>query len=144
MSLSTNLTLAEATVTQTGIDNTPSIDHESRLIWSAQYLFQPTRDRWGPIRITSGYRSPAVNQAVFGSKTSQHCRGEALDMIPMDAEIKAVYLWIIDNLKFGQAILETVGDNGWIHLSLPRINADNQSCLTFDGNSYSVFRRDKP
>lgn len=139
MNLSKNLTLEEVMVTQTGLDNTPGIDHESRLIYCAQYLFQPTRDRWGKIRITSGYRSPAVNKAVGGSKTSQHCRGEALDIQPLETDIVVVFDWMIAALSFGQAILEEVGDRRWIHISLPRPNSENQVCLKYNGVKYKPY-----
>ncbi len=42
---------------------------------------QPIREQFAyPMRVTSGYRSPALNEAVGGSKTSQHCKGQAADI----------------------------------------------------------------
>ena len=39
------------------------------------------RDALGPIRVSSGYRNPELNRAIGGSsRTSQHCKGEALDL----------------------------------------------------------------
>jgi len=140
MKLSANLLLSEVLVTRTGLDNTPSIEHEQRLFYLAQFLFQPTRNRWGKIIVTSGYRSPQVNQAVKGSPTSQHCRGEALDMVTIEADIEEVYKWIIASLTFGQAIFEQVGDKRWIHLSLPRPDGPNNQRLTFDGRWYKQYQ----
>lgn len=52
-------------------------DRVRRLAW---YVLQPIRDALdAPMRITSGWRSPALNAAVGGSPTSQHLRGEAAD-----------------------------------------------------------------
>lgn len=36
----------------------------------------------GPIRVGSGYRTPAHNRAIGGAKESQHCEGRALDLYP--------------------------------------------------------------
>jgi hypothetical protein len=45
-----------------------------------QYFLDPLREALGrPIRVTSGYRSEAVNAAVGGSKNSRHKTGEAAD-----------------------------------------------------------------
>ena len=33
-----------------------------------------------PLRVTSGYRSPALNRRVGGAPTSQHLRGQAADL----------------------------------------------------------------
>lgn len=43
-------------------------------------VLQPLRSATGwTCRITSGYRSPALNRAVGGVATSQHTKGEAAD-----------------------------------------------------------------
>lgn len=43
-------------------------------------ILQPIRDfRAAPVRITSGYRTPALNRAIGGSPTSQHLAAEAAD-----------------------------------------------------------------
>ena len=85
-------------------------------------LVQPMRDYLGPIRITSGYRSPALNRAIGGSSKSQHCKGEALDLqFWKDGKMcnKEVYDWIVESgLNFDQMINEF--DFSWIHLSLKK------------------------
>ena len=82
------------------------------------------RDSLGPIRITSGYRSPELNRAIGGSNKSQHCKGEALDLqFWENGEMnnKKIYDWIIDSgLEFDQMINEF--DYSWIHLSLKEKN----------------------
>jgi len=60
-------------------------DTEKDIIGNLSHLcthtLQPIRDMFGvPLRITSGYRSPLLNKAVGGSKTSQHCFGMASDV----------------------------------------------------------------
>lgn len=45
-------------------------------------VLEPLRAALGglPVRISSGYRSPAVNRAVGGAGGSQHTKGEAADL----------------------------------------------------------------
>ena len=84
MNLSKNFTLSEFTKSQIalrqGIDNTPGPEH----LENARALFgnvvQTVREKFGPTTINSGYRGPALNRAVGGSATSQHCNGEAVDI----------------------------------------------------------------
>ncbi len=46
---------------------------------------QPIRERFQyPMRITSGYRSDALNRAMGGSLSSQHAIGEAADVVISD------------------------------------------------------------
>ncbi len=43
--------------------------------------FDPLRRWWRkPIGISSFYRSPELNKAIKGSKNSQHCKGQAIDI----------------------------------------------------------------
>lgn len=135
MNLSKNLTLAEATKSQTatrkGIDNTPTDAHLDALRAVAQNIFQPLRDYFGlPIAVTSGYRSKALNTAIGGSNKSQHSRGEALDI---DAHVfggvtnREVFLYILKNLEFDQLIFE-FGDElepAWVHVSY-KANGENR------------------
>ena len=83
-------------------------------------LIQPMRDELGPIRITSGYRSKALNRAIGGSSKSQHCKGEALDVqFWKEGQMcnKEIYKWILNSgLEFDQMINEF--DFAWIHVSL--------------------------
>lgn len=141
MKLSNNLLLSEALVTQTGLDNAPSPEHLEKLFMMAQFQFQPTRDKWGKILVTSGYRTPEVNAhpTVRGSRTSQHLLAEAFDTRPLQAEINTVFHWMVRNLTFGQLILGHDGNKHWIHCSMPRLNRDNMAVLIFDGRSYKPY-----
>ncbi|MBI5902742.1 MAG: peptidase M15, partial [Deltaproteobacteria bacterium] len=58
MQLSRNFTLEELTATTTGFLNRPDSDEINRLAELALHILQPIRERWGRIRITSGFRSP--------------------------------------------------------------------------------------
>ena len=52
------------------------------LTYLCNNLLQPMRIKFNyPMRITSGYRSPKLNTLVGGSARSQHCHGEAADIV---------------------------------------------------------------
>lgn len=74
-------TWRELTTTSQVGDNTPTPSARKRLRDLVQSVLDPFRRHVGvPVRITSGYRSPAINAAIGGSNTSQHMRGEAVDL----------------------------------------------------------------
>lgn len=69
-----------------------------------------------PIRITSGFRCAELNDAVGGSKTSQHTLYQALDIIPKGMDIEDAYEELVDSdMLYGQLILEK---GTWIHISM--------------------------
>jgi hypothetical protein len=127
MNLSKNLTLKEAiksnTASRLGLDNTPTDEHLSNLIVTAKKVFQPIRDHFGiPIGVSSMYRGEALNKAINGSQSSDHCRGRAIDI---DADMfgnitnKEIGDWVKENLDFDQLIYEFPdkdGEPSWIHV----------------------------
>lgn len=140
MKLSANLLLSEVTKSQTatrqGIDNTPSGAHLDNLNYLAQTIFQPIRTHFGkPIFISSGYRSEALNKAVRGSVTSQHCKGEAIDIdndATDDPSNKEIFEWIKQNLEFDQLINEFPDGDGnpaWVHVSVKKNGQNRKQVL---------------
>jgi len=125
MKLSNNFTLSEFVKSQTasrkGIDNTPSQEHLDNAISLFENVVQPVRENFGPTIITSGYRSDALNAAIGGSTTSQHSKGQAVDLEVMGVSTAEVCEWIAANTDFDQLILEFYepGDtnSGWVHVS---------------------------
>lgn len=123
--LSENFSLDEFVKTSTGIDNIPTPEVVERLRALVKNVLQPLRTYLGkPIRITSGYRSPAVNAAVGGSsKTSQHMRGEAADFqvegMTNQQIIDAVRAL---RLPYDQIIDEQLRGAKWIHVSYSNTN----------------------
>ena len=64
-----------------GIDNTPPAEAVPLMVELIIKVLDPLRERWGvPIYVNSGYRCPALNAKVGGSKTSYHLRGMAADI----------------------------------------------------------------
>jgi len=110
------------TATRLGIDNSPSELDLIRMQTVAEKVFEPLRE-WvgGPIAINSFYRSPKLNSAIGGSKSSQHCIGCALDLddnygYKTNAEM---FDYIKNNLDYDQMIWEFGTDENpnWVHVS---------------------------
>lgn len=126
MKLSKNFTLEELQKSQTAarrrIDNTAPDEVVANLKTLVENILQPVRDHFKkPVVISSGYRSPRLNRAIGGARTSQHVYGQAADFeIPGLSNYK-VAKWIEENLPFDQLILEfyTPGqpNSGWVHVS---------------------------
>ena len=68
-------------------------------------VLQPLRDAWGkPLHINSGYRCPALNEAVGGVATSAHLYGQAAD-VACDNPYELASLAKELNLPYDQMIL---------------------------------------
>ena len=127
MNISKNLELSELTrsdsAKRSGISNMPTPAHIESLKLLASKVFEKVRDHFGrPIRISSGYRSAALNKITKGaSATSQHSKGEAIDIDMDNTEISnaQVFNYILDNLEFDQLIWEFGTDKNpdWVHVS---------------------------
>ena len=126
MQLTNNFSLAEMVKSETALrhdmDNTPGEAEIENLKRLAEKVLQPVRDHYGKgVKVNSGYRHPEVNAKVGGSKTSDHCKGQAADIeIPGVANAELAQ-WIAENLDFTQVILEFytpgIPDSGWVHVS---------------------------
>ena len=69
------------TAKRLGIKNEPTKEQWINLFAIRDNVLNPLREKFGkPIRITSGFRSPELNKAVGGKPTSQHTKGEAMDI----------------------------------------------------------------
>ena len=93
-------------------------------------LLDPLREKVGAIRVNSGYRTPAHNKQIGGSPTSQHVKGEAADIFPLEKNIDDVFTLIIREFKYDQVILEknNVGSR-WIHISY-KADGNRQKAMT--------------
>jgi hypothetical protein len=128
MKISTHLNLAEVTRSDSakrhGIDNTPTAEHLENFKLLAEKVFEPIRLHFKtPIFISSGYRSKTLNDFIKGSSSSQHCKGQAID-IDMDGSKggvtnKMVFDFIKSRLDFDQLIAEFPENSNpaWVHVS---------------------------
>lgn len=124
--ISQHISYKEATFSQTAIrkdiDNMPSEEILERMRIVAENIFEPLRAHvGGPIKINSFYRSIMLNTAIGGSKSSQHTRGEAIDLDDTLGCMsnKDMFTFIKDELDFDQLIWEFGDDENpaWVHVS---------------------------
>ena len=136
------------TAMRRGIDNIPNDEQLDNMELIAEKVFEPLRD-WvgGPIKINSFFRCPELNKAIGGSKTSQHCKGQAIDI---DDTFRVVansdmYNYIKENLDFDQLIWEFGDDENpnWVHVSYVSEEDNRRRCLKAYKNNgktaYSVI-----
>ena len=119
MQLSKNFSLAELVgsqvATRKGIDNTPTPAIVANLTRLAALLEQVRALVGGPITISSGYRSPALNKAVGGAANSAHVLGLAADISTTKLTSKALAMLIRQSdIAFDQLIYE----GSWVHIAL--------------------------
>jgi hypothetical protein len=141
MKLSAHLTGAEYTKSDTakrkGIDNSMTEEHIVNAKILAEKVFEPIRMHFDkPIFLSSGYRSKALNTAIGGSLSSQHCSAEAMDLDQDDRGTgvtnRMVFEYIKGNLDFDQLIWE-FGDSqnpDWVHVSYKAKGANRKEILT--------------
>lgn len=123
--ISEHIAYEEAIRSQTairkGINNEPDLDTVKRMIHVAINCFEPVRRWYGkPLIVSSFYRSPELNKAVGGSETSQHCKGEAIDIDTGNREEnKKIFEWLKDNLPEWDQLIDEY-DFSWVHISLKK------------------------
>ena len=126
MNISEHVSLKEAvrsnTAKRLGINNMPDNETLITMQITAKHVFEHVRNHFNePIYISSFYRSPDLNKAIGGSKKSQHCLGEAIDIddVYSKASNADFFYYIKDRLEFDQLIWE-FGDSespDWVHVS---------------------------
>jgi hypothetical protein len=107
-----------STAIEKKIDNTPNPEIVNNLENLVEHILDPLRERYGkPIHVNSGYRCPALNKAVNGSKTSHHMTGLAADITAGSPTKNKVLFDLAQelNLPFDQLIDEK--NFRWIHIS---------------------------
>jgi putative chitinase len=125
--------IVSPTAKKLGLSNNPTPEHIENMRYCCEKILEPVRAKFGAVTINSSYRAPLVNQAVGGSKTSQHVNGQAIDFEVKGVDNKTVADWIGDNLEFDQVILEfyTAGDknSGWVHASIKKVGGNRKQRL---------------
>jgi hypothetical protein len=148
MNLTANFSLHELTKSETalrlGLDNIPDEAAIASLKLLCEKVLQPVRDHYKKgVKCNSAFRSPESNAAVGGSKTSDHCKGQAADIeIPGVANAELAQ-WIMDNLEYTQLILEFytpgIPDSGWVHVSYDPNNLKKQELTATKQNGKTVY-----
>lgn len=122
MQLSAHFSLAEFIRSESAkrhsVSNEPSPEHLENIKILCERVLEPIRMKFGPINLSSGYRSKVLNHYISGSLKSQHCEGKAAD-IDMDGmgsvTNKEIFEYIKNNLEFDQLINEF--NYSWVHVS---------------------------
>ena len=146
MKLSDHFSLQELTKSSTaerrGIANEPDDTAVENLIMVCETVLEPVREHYGiPFIPNSGFRCLELNRAIGSSDTSQHTTGEAVDFEVPGISNREVALWVQENCKFDQLILEFYkeGDpsSGWVHCSYVIEGENRESARIFDGKTWS-------
>jgi hypothetical protein len=128
MILSEHITLERACHSETairlGINNFPmNPDFIEAMKLVAEKVFEPCLKACPTASISSFYRCDKLNAAIGGAskngvQTSQHCKGEAIDIITKGFN-KDLFFWVKSNLVFDELIWEFGDTNSpaWVHVS---------------------------
>ena len=105
------------------IENKPDTEAQYKCLEDLiKYILQPLCDKYGKnrVKVNSGYRNKRVNELVSGSTTSQHSKGQALDLKLKGSDGTSIrnaelFAFIVEKLQFDQIIWEKGGQ--WVHVS---------------------------
>lgn len=112
------------------IDNTMPSVYFNNAQNLARFILEPVRLYFGiPFSPLSWYRCQRLNEAVGGSKNSDHIIGAAADIKVPKVSLMALAEYIRDDLVFDQLILEKT----WVHVSYKRDNNRMQVLRNIDG-----------
>jgi uncharacterized protein YcbK (DUF882 family) len=148
MQLTNNFSLHEMTKSETALrmqmDNTPNEVEIDNLRVLCEKVLQPVRDHYGKgVKVNSGFRAADVNAAVGGSRTSDHCKGQAADIEIPGVPNAELAQWIANNLEYTQVILEFytqgIPDSGWVHVSYDPANLKKQQLTAVKQNGKTVY-----
>ena len=136
--ISKHISYKEATRSNTalrrGIENIPDVEELENMKLIAEKVFEPLR-KWvgGPIKINSFYRSPELNVAIGGSKKSQHCHGQAIDIDDTYGHRSnaSMFHHLRYSLDYDQIIWEFGDDKNpaWVHVSHVSEEKNRHRCL---------------
>jgi len=135
--ISKHISWGEAIRSQTAekkeIENVPGDVQIVAMKKLAKEIFEPLRE-WAnePIRVNSFFRSPELCEAIGSKSTSQHTKGQAIDIDAMGKKTNAeLFNYIKENLNFDQLIWEFGDDENpdWIHVSYVGANGNRNRIL---------------
>ena len=122
------------TAVRRGIENTPNDEQLNNMVKTAEEIFEPLRAYvGGPIKVNSFFRCLELNTAIGGSKSSQHMKGQAMDLDDTfgRATNAEMYEFIKEHLDFDQLIWEFGDDDNpaWVHVSYVSPEENRKRCL---------------
>jgi len=136
--ISKHITYKEGTYSNTanrlGLANDPTEEQLENMKLVAEKVFEPLREHVShPIKINSFFRGPQLNKAIGGSHSSQHCKGQAIDIDDSYGNSTNAYMyeWIKKNLDYDQMIWEFGTDENpdWVHVSFVNEGVNRNRCL---------------
>ena len=109
------------TATAKGLNNEPNLTQLKAMRLVAVKCFEPLR-MWAnvPISINSFFRGEALNKVIGGASSSQHTKGEAIDIDGKGRISNAkIFHFLKDNTEFDQLLAEfpVNGEPAWVHVS---------------------------
>jgi len=148
--ISKHISLKEGVFSQTAtrrdLDNTPNEEQLDNMKLIGEKVFEPLRE-WvgGPIKINSFFRGLPLNTAIGGAKSSQHMKGQAMDIDDTfgHATNAEMYKWVKENLDFDQMIWEFGTDKNpnWVHISYVSPEKNRNRCLlAYKKNGRSKYK----
>lgn len=140
-----NFTIAEmvqsSTAEKLNINNTPPSIVKVHLTETIT-LLESIRQEWGryceqhglgtpAIRVSSGYRSPELNKAVGGVKTSAHVLGYAADLVPVNGmqdefEKFMSEVFAKKGYAYDQIIVEKSKTSRWVHIGYKKADGSQR------------------
>lgn len=140
-----NFTIAEmvhsSTAEKLNIGNNPPLPVRVHLT-ETMTLLENIRSEWGKyceannlgapaIRVSSGYRSPELNKAVGGVKTSAHVLGYAADIVPVNGkqdefETFMAEMFAKKGYAYDQIIVEKSKSARWVHVGYKKADGSQR------------------
>lgn len=149
MIISEHISYKEAVYSPTaerlGIDNIPDFEQLHKMQLLATQIFEPLRRHFNvPIKINSFFRCKELNAAVGGSSSSQHTKGEAIDIDDTFGKIKNsdIFYWIVENLYFDQIIWEFGNSKSpaWVHVSYKYTINRKKITISYKNNGVTKYK----
>jgi len=106
-------------------------------------VLQPLRDKFGRLRITSGYRCLELNRAIGSGDSSNHVKGLAVDIEPMvkGVSLMDILSYIDNEMEYKELIAEYFPD-GWVHVAYQRNNNKKTMKLKDSNHHYKRVELD--
>jgi len=133
-----------------GIDNTKMTDEQFEnlkrlhtLLISIQARLSTKYAKPINIKINSGFRSEALNKAVGGVATSQHCKGEAADTtatgLTVEQYFQDIKELIKDNVIDADQVIQEF--DKWVHISVKEKANRKQYLRAVKENGKTVYKQ---